>query len=68
VIDYIIYVTAICIVFYINLKILHALHIEKKFEKMKLWEIKAAYFILSLAVAHLIAEMLLKLTEILNLI
>lgn len=67
-IDYIIYVTAICIVFYINLKILHALHIEKKFEKMKLWEIKAAYFILSLAVAHLIAEMLLKLTEILNLI
>jgi hypothetical protein len=61
-------VTAICIVFYINLKILHALHIEKKFEKMKLWEIKAAYFILSLAVAHLIAEMLLKLTEILNLI
>jgi hypothetical protein len=67
VIDYIIYVTAICIVFYINLKILHALHIEKKFEKMKLWEIKAAYFIMSLAVAHLIAEMLLKLTEILNL-
>ena len=66
-IDYIIYVTAICIVFYINLKILHALHIEKKFEKMKLWEIKAAYFIMSLAVAHLIAEMLLKLTEILNL-
>lgn len=66
-IDYIIYVTAICIVFYINLKILHALHIEKKFEKMKLWEIKAAYFILSLAVAHLIAEMLLKLTEIFNL-
>jgi hypothetical protein len=68
VIDYIIYVSSICIVFYINLKILHALHIEKKFEKMKLWEIKAAYFIISLAVAHLIAEMLLKLTEILNLI
>lgn len=67
-IDYIIYVSSICIVFYINLKILHALHIEKKFEKMKLWEIKAAYFIISLAVAHLIAEMLLKLTEILNLI
>lgn len=66
-IDYIIYVTAICIVFYINLKILHALHIEKKFEKMRLWEIKAAYFIMSLAVAHLIAEMLLKLTEIFNL-
>ena len=66
-IDYIIYVSSICIVFYINLKILHALHIEKKFEKMKLWEIKAAYFILSLAVAHLIAEMLLKLTEIFNL-
>ena len=67
-IDYILYVTAICIVFYINLKILHALHIEKKFEKMKLWEIKAAYFIISLAVAHILAEMLLKLTEILNLI
>jgi hypothetical protein len=61
-------VTAICIVFYINLKILHALHIEKKFEKMKLWEIKAAYFIISLAVAHILAEMLLKLTEILNFI
>jgi hypothetical protein len=68
VIDYILYVTAICIVFYINLKILHALHIEKKFEKMKLWEIKAAYFIISLAVAHILAEMLLKLTEILNFI
>ena len=67
-IDYILYVTAICIVFYINLKILHALHIEKKFEKMKLWEIKAAYFIISLAVAHILAEMLLKLTEILNFI
>jgi hypothetical protein len=68
VIDYIIYVTAICVVFYINLKILHALHIEKKFEKMKLWEIRAAYFIISLAVAHLIADMLLRLTEVLNFI
>jgi hypothetical protein len=66
VIDYIIYVSAICIVFYV--KILHALQIEKKFEKMKLWEIKAAYFIISLAVAHLIADMLLRLTEVLNLI
>ena len=63
-IEYVIYITSFLIFFFINLKILHALHIEKKFEKMKLWEIKAAYFIIALVIAHLLSEMMLKITSI----
>lgn len=63
-IEYVIYVTSFLVFFFINLKILHALHIEKKFEKMKLWEIKAAYFIIALVIAHLLSEMMLKITSI----
>mgnify|MGYP000950202035 CR=1 FL=1 len=66
--QYIIYVTSVLIFFAINMRILSALHIEKKFEKMKLWEIRAAYFILSLVIAHLLAEMMLKISEVTTLI
>lgn len=67
-IEYIIYVSSVLIFFAINIRILRALHIENKFEKMKLWEIKAAYFIISLVIAHLLAEMMLKISEVVILI
>ena len=67
-IEYIIYVASLSMFFYINLRILNALHIEKKFEKMRLWEIKAAYFILSLVVAHLLSDMMVRITKIIELI
>ena len=67
-IDYIIYIASMMIFFYINLRILQGLHIEKKFEKMRIWEIKAAYFIISLAVAHILSEMVLTITDIINFI
>jgi uncharacterized membrane protein YwzB len=56
------------IFFFINLRILQALHIENKFEKMKLWEIKTAYFIIALVVAHVISEMILRITSLSQLI
>ena len=67
-IDYIIYIASMMIFFYINLRILQGLHIEKKFENMRIWEIKAAYFMISLAVAHILSEMVLKITDIINVI
>jgi hypothetical protein len=59
-----IYVSSVLIFFSINIRILRALNIENKFEKMKIWEIKAAYFIVSLVVAHVLAEMMLKISEV----
>jgi len=59
-IEQIIYFTSLVIFFAINLRILRALHIENKFEKFKIWEIKAAYFLLSLALAHMLAEIIVK--------
>jgi hypothetical protein len=57
---------SLIIFFAIALRILKALHIEEKFEKMKLWEIKAAYFLLSLIAAHMLAEIMVKLSGLLN--
>jgi hypothetical protein len=62
--DEIIYFVSLTVFFAVNLRILKALHIEEKFEKMKLWEIKAAYFLLSLIGAHLLAEIMLKLSNL----
>jgi uncharacterized membrane protein YwzB len=67
-IEYILYITSMLIFFFINLRILQALHIENKFEKMKLWEIKTAYFIIALVVAHVISEMILRITSLSQLI
>lgn len=64
--DSIIYFMSLIIFFAIALRILKALHIEEKFEKMKLWEIKAAYFLLSLIAAHMLAEIMVKLSGLLN--
>ena len=67
-IDYIIYVSSVLIFFAINIRILRALHLENKFEKMKLWEIRAAYFIIALVIAHLLAEMMLRVSDVVILI
>jgi hypothetical protein len=64
--DSIIYFMSLIIFFAIVLRILKALHIEEKFEKMKLWEIKAAYFLLSLIAAHMLAEIMVKLSGLLS--
>jgi hypothetical protein len=64
--DSIIYFMSLIIFFAIVLRILKALHIEEKFEKMKLWEIKAAYFLLALIAAHMLAEIMVKLSGLLN--
>lgn len=63
-IEYIIYITSMLVFFFINLRILQALHIENKFEKMKLWEIKTAYFIISLVIAHVLSEMILRIASL----
>jgi len=62
-IEYIIYITSMLTFFFINLRILQALHIENKFEKMKLWEIKTAYFIIALIGAHILSDMILKIAS-----
>ncbi len=64
--DSFIYFMSLIIFFAIVLRILRALHIEEKFEKLKLWEIKAAYFLLSLIAAHMLAEIMVKLSGLLN--
>jgi hypothetical protein len=62
--DIIIYFSSLIIFFALSLRILGALHIESKFEKMKIWEIKAAYFIISLVVGHMLAEIMVKFSEL----
>ncbi len=63
--EHVVYFTALILFFAIALRILSALHIENKFEKMRIWEIKAAYFLLSLISAHLLAEVMVKLSQLL---
>lgn len=63
-IEYILYMTSMLIFFFINLRILQALHIENKFEKMKLWEIKTAYFMIALVIAHVLSEMILRIASL----
>lgn len=64
--DELIYFVALIVFFALSLRILRALHIENKFEKMKLWEIKAAYFLVSLIAAHLLAEVMVKVSQLLT--
>jgi len=61
----IIYFVSLTIFFAINLRVLRALHFENKFEKMKLWEIKTAYFLIALIASHLLAEIMVKLSSLL---
>jgi hypothetical protein len=63
--DVVIYFVSLIVFFALNLRILRALHLENKFEKFKIWEIKAAYFLLALITAHLLAEIMVKLSQLL---
>ncbi|MDO9628382.1 MAG: hypothetical protein Q7I99_00655 [Acholeplasmataceae bacterium] len=63
--DDLIYFVSLIVFFWISLRILRALHIEDKFEKMKLWEIKAGYFLLALISAHLLAEVMVRVSQLL---
>lgn len=58
--DKIVYFTSLVIFFTINTRILRAIHFENKFEKMKLWEIKTAYFLIALIVAHILSEIMVR--------
>ncbi|MBU1094351.1 MAG: hypothetical protein KKH01_07815 [Firmicutes bacterium] len=62
--DEIIYFVSLTVFFALNLRILCALHIENKFEKMKIWEIKTAYFLIALIGGHMLAEIMLKLSQL----
>lgn len=64
--DELIYFVSLTVFFALNLRILRALHIENKFEKMKIWEIKTAYFLLALIGGHVMAEIILKLSQLLT--
>lgn len=61
----VIYFVSLIVFFAINLRILNALHIENKFEKFKLWEIKAAYFLIALVTSHLLAEVMVRISQLL---
>ena len=63
--DELIYFVSLIIFFAVSLRVLRALHIENKFEKFKIWEIKAAYFLGALVMAHLLAEIMVKLSQLL---
>lgn len=63
-VEQIIYFSSLVIFFAINLRILRALHIENKFEKFKIWEIKAAYFLVSLGLAHMLAEIMVRFSSL----
>lgn len=62
--DELIYFTSLMVFFALSLRVLRALHIENKFEKFKLWEIKATYFLGALAIAHLLSEVMVKLSQL----
>ena len=62
--DQIIYVISLVIFFVIALRILRALHIENKFEKFQIWEIKAGYFLLALIIAHNLAEIMVRFSQL----
>lgn len=62
--EQIIYVISLVIFFVIALRILRALHIENKFEKFQIWEIKAGYFLLALIIAHNLAEIMVRFSQL----
>ena len=64
--DNVIYFVSLFIFFAINMRVLQAHHFENKFEKLKLWEIKTAYFLLALIAAHLLAEIMVKMSSLLT--
>ena len=64
--EQVIYFISIVIYFMIALRILRALHIENKFEKFQIWEIKAGYFLFALIIAHNLAEIMVRFSQLLS--
>lgn len=62
--EQVIYFSALILFFAVNLRVIRAIHIEEKFEKFKIWEIKAAIFLISLGLAHLLAEMIVRFSNL----
>jgi uncharacterized membrane protein YwzB len=62
--DELIYFVSLVVFFAISLRVLRALHIENKFEKMKLWEIKTAYFLVALIAGHILAELMVRISQL----
>jgi|GEM_PF-4366337 len=62
-IELIIYFIGLITFFAITFKVLRATNLESIFKKNKVFEIKAAYFIISIAIAHILSSILLKFYE-----
>ena len=58
--EQVIYVVGVVFFFAVSLRILMALHLEKNFQKFKIWEIKMAYVIIALVLAHNLAEFMVR--------
>ena len=61
--ELIIYIVSLFIFFAINLRVLKAVNLPNAFKTNHIWEIKAAYFLIALAIAHLLSGVILKLVE-----
>lgn len=59
--ELIIYFTSLVLFFILVFKVLRAINIENIFKSDRIFEIKAFYFIVSIAVAHILSEVILKL-------
>lgn len=61
--ELIIYIASLFVFFAINLRILRAINLPKVFKANHIWEIKAAYFIIALSIAHLLSGVIMRLLE-----
>lgn len=61
--ELIVYIVSLFIFFAINLRVLKAVNLPKAFKANHIWEIRAAYFLISLAIAHLLSGVILKFVE-----
>lgn len=58
--ELLIYFVSLLFFFTISFKVLRGLNIEGMFKKNHVWEIKAFYIIMSLVIAHILSEIVLK--------
>lgn len=61
--ELIVYFTALLVFFAISFKVLRAVNLENIFKKNHIWEIKAAYILFSLVIAHIIARIIMHFYE-----
>lgn len=58
--ELLIYFVSLLFFFTISFKVLRGLNIEGMFKKNHVWEIKAFYIMMSLVIAHILSEIVLK--------